>query len=265
MKLAVVIPAAGSSTRYSSAGGVRSKLDEDLGGKPLLQRTVEVFNKLPQVEQIIVAGPHDEHAFAEFRLRHADRLSLLNASVVRGGELQRWQTVKNALEKVSDDCTHIAVHDAARPCVSEELILRVIAAAEKCGAAIPVLDVPDTIKRVDEHKQTIGEVDAVAAMLGVTSSEMPTARRIIETIDRTHLCLVQTPQIFEAEVLKRAYAQSNLSSTDDAGLVERLGVSVMAVAGDSRNIKVTIPSDIDLARAILGVKAPEGRAAHKKF
>ncbi len=265
MKVAVIIPAAGASSRYSAAGGMRSKLEEDLGGKPVLQRTVEVFNRIEDVRQIIVAGPYDEDAFAEFRLRHGDRLSLLNAVLVRGGETHRWQTVKNALDAVHAECTHIAVHDAARPCIAPELIERLFAAAAKSGAAVPVIDVPDTIKRVDPQHQPVGDVDAVAAMLGLTSADAPTARRIIGTVDRTNLCLVQTPQVFEAQLLRRAYAQADLHSTDDSGLVERLGHTVLALTGDQRNIKITVPADIDLARAILGVRAPESRATHKKF
>jgi 2-C-methyl-D-erythritol 4-phosphate cytidylyltransferase len=265
MKVAVIIPAAGASSRYSAAGGMRSKLEEDLGGKPVLQRTVEVFNRLDDVTQIIVAGPFQEDAYAEFRVRHADRLGLLNAVLVRGGETYRWQTVKNALEKVEPECTHIAVHDAARPCIAPELVERLFAAAARCGAAVPVVDVPDTIKRVDPELQPIGEVDAVAVMLGLTSAEAPTARKITGTVDRTNLCLVQTPQVFEANLLRRAYEQTDLSSTDDAGLVERLGHPVMAITGDQRNIKITLPADIELARAILGVRPPESRATHKKF
>jgi 2-C-methyl-D-erythritol 4-phosphate cytidylyltransferase len=86
-----------------------------------------------------------------------------------------------------------------------------------------------------------------------------------ETPDRAGLMLVQTPQVFEVGLLRRAYGQSDLSSTDDATLVERLGERVVVVDGEARNIKITRPADIDLARAILGVKAPEGRASHKRF
>src|SRR5215471_1099273 len=116
MRIAVIIPAAGASSRYLATGGLRSKLDEDLGGKPVLQRTVELFTKHDDVGQIVVAGPADDASFEEFRQRHGDRLGLHGAKLVKGGVTHRYETVKAALAEVADDCTHIAVHDAARPC-----------------------------------------------------------------------------------------------------------------------------------------------------
>src|SRR6185436_8811812 len=116
MRIAVIIPAAGVSSRYIETGGLRSKLDEDLGGKPVIQRTVELFTKHDDVGQIIVAGPADPAAFAEFKDRHNDRLGLLGAKLVVGGVTHRYETVRAALAEVPEDCTHIAVHDAARPC-----------------------------------------------------------------------------------------------------------------------------------------------------
>src|SRR5262245_48657486 len=103
MRIAVIIPAAGASSRYLEMGGLRSKLDEDLGGKPVLQRTVELFTKHDDVVQIVVAGPADEAAFAEFKDRHADRLGLLGAKLCAGGKTHRYETVRNALIEVRDD------------------------------------------------------------------------------------------------------------------------------------------------------------------
>src|SRR4051812_6851441 len=134
MRIAVIVPAAGASARYTAAGGLRSKLDEDLGGKPVIQRTVELFTKHDDVAQIIVAGPADQAAFEEFRQRHGDRLGLLGARLARGGVTHRYETVKAALAEVGADCTHIAVHDAARPCTSFELLERVFAAAKRHNA-----------------------------------------------------------------------------------------------------------------------------------
>jgi len=264
MKVAVIFPAAGASARYAQAGGLRSKLDEDLGGKPILQRTIEVFTKHDDVSQMIVAGPSDSAAFAEFRARHGDRLGLLGARLVPGGATHRWESVKLALACL-EDCTHIAVHDAARPCVSLELIDRVFAAAGRFGAAIPALPVPDTIKRIVQTQEPLTDIDPVAAMLGISGEDRAKAREVRATIDRTDLYLVQTPQVFERSILLAAYAQENLVSTDDAGLVERMGVRVVAVEGDARNIKITFPADVELARAVLGLRPPEGRATHKKF
>ncbi|HBS28071.1 MAG TPA: 2-C-methyl-D-erythritol 4-phosphate cytidylyltransferase [Phycisphaerales bacterium] len=263
MNLAVIIPAAGASSRYSAGGGVRPKIDEDMGGRPVLQRTVELFNALDCVSAIIVAGP--DEAYPEFLTRHGDKLGLLGVRVCRGGKSHRYETVKNALALVPEDCTHIAVHDAARPCASEALIERVLAAAEKHPAVIPAIEVPDTLKRVEAAAVVDKDIDPLDAILGGAGRDRSKVRRVVETVSRERLVLVQTPQVFEAGLLRRAYEQPDLSSTDDAGLVERLGEPVVVVEGDPRNIKITRPPDLEMARKILGVKPPEGRAVHKRF
>ncbi|MCX5689073.1 MAG: 2-C-methyl-D-erythritol 4-phosphate cytidylyltransferase [Planctomycetota bacterium] len=264
MKIAVILPAAGSSKRFSDAGAMRSKLDEDMGGKPVLQRTVEAFNKHDKVSQIIVAGPADDAAMAEFRERHADRLGLLGAKLVKGGADHRYETVRAALAHVSD-CTHVAVHDAARPCITMELMDRIFDAAAVHDAVIPVMPVPDTIKRVRTTQERLTKPDQIAAILGISDEQLPLLREVEATIDRTRLYLVQTPQVFSLELIRQAYDQNDLTSTDDASLVERMGHRVVAVEGDARNIKITYPADADLARAIMGWRSAEGRASHKKF
>ncbi len=263
MRLCVIIPAAGSSSRYRASGGMRSKVDEDLGGRPVLQRTVELFQKLDETDSIIVAGPAEDHeAFIE---RHGDKLGLLGVKVCKGGESHRYETVKNALELVPDDCTHVAVHDAARPCAPVEMIGRVLKAGEKHGAAIPVIDVPDTIKRVEPKAEVDEEVDPLDAILGGAGKDNSSLRKVEETVPRENLVLVQTPQVFALDLIRRAYGQDDLTSTDDASLVERLGEPVVTVEGDARNIKITRPGDLELARKILGLGAPKERAAHKRF
>lgn len=275
---AIVLPAAGAASRYLEAGAVRHKLDEDLGGKPVLQRTVEAFTKFDsddvRIGAIVVAGPHDEADFAEFRERHGDRLSLLGASLVRGGKTHRWETVRAALAAVPSECTHIAVHDAARPCIGYDVMHRVFRACVKFGAAIPGIAAPDTLKRtrVDATLQgDEGEEDKAAAILGLAPKREP-ARVVLETVTRDGVYAVQTPQCFERGVLVKAYAQVDAMNaaelagiTDDAGLVERLGHAVVVVEGDARNVKITRPADLEIARAIMGFRAPEGRATHKKF
>lgn len=269
MKVGVIIPAAGFSARYSEGLETpRSKLDEDLGGRPVLQRTVELFTNYEheevQIGAIIVAGPHEPGAMEAFRARHGDKLGLLGAKLVSGGETHRWQTVKAALEHVPEDCTHVAVHDAARPCASRELLDRVFDAALRFPAVVPGLEVGDTIKRVDHEPVADPKPDPLAAILG-SAGKGPTYRAVRETISRDGLVAIQTPQVFEAGLLRRAYTQEDLASTDDAGLVERLGERVITVPGEARNIKITRPGDIGLARAIMGVSGPDGRAAHKRF
>ncbi len=276
MKLAVIIPAAGASERYAKAAAAqgveiaRSKLDEDLGGRPVLHRTVELFANLAvdgvSVVTIIVAGPADTTAMADFKSRHGDKLGLLGCTVCPGGKTHRYETVRNALALVPKDATHVAVHDAARPCASPELIERVLRAAERHDAVIPGLPVADTIKRVAPEPVKDDAPDPLAAILGdADASRRPALRAVEATLDRANLIAAQTPQVFAADVLRRAYQQKDLTSTDDAQLVERLGVRVTVVAGEARNLKVTVPSDLAIARAVLGLRGPEARAAHLKF
>jgi len=272
MNLAVIIPAAGSSRRYvesALAQGIlapRQKIDEELGGRPLLQRTVELFTKHPDVVVVIVAGPADDAAFAEFNTRHGDKLTVMGVKICRGGREHRYQTVANALALVPESATHVAVHDAARPCASPELIERLLMAARAGhGAVIPGLDVPDTLKRVGEKTVRAEPDDPLAGILGVDPDKQAKGRLVEQTVDRSRLAAVQTPQVFEVALLRRAYAQGDLSSTDDAQLVERLGEPVVLVPGESTNIKVTRAEDLRLARAILGLRGADEKPAHMRF
>ena len=270
MQIAVIIPAAGSSSRFNTGDSgllaPRNKLDEDLGGRPVLQRTVELFNTRPDVCGVIVAGPADDEAFAQFEFRHADKLALLGAVLCRGGKADRWESVRNALEHLPESATHVAVHDAARPVTPPVLIDRVFDLARVHAAVIPAIDCPDTVKRVDPEPVPDTPTDSAAAILGLGADAGDSdLRRVEQTLDRANLVLVQTPQVFERDLLVRAYAQPNLASTDDAGLVERLGEPVIATPGDPANIKITRPADIPVARALGGFKPPSERASHKKF
>lgn len=270
MKLAVIIPAAGTSRRFTESlqgQGIevaRSKLDEDLGGRPVLHRSIELFTNLPQTHIIIVAGPADATAMEAFRLRHGDKLGMLGCKLCAGGKDHRYETVQNALKLVPSECSHVAIHDAARPCTPGELIERVLQAAEDHPAVIPGVPVGDTLKRVGEPiKQQ--SADPLAAILGEGSDRRPALRRVEATVDRANLVGVQTPQVFARELLVRVYAQKNLDSTDDAQLVERLGEAVYVVPGDVRNIKITRAEDVPLARMILGLKGSEGRSSMLRF
>ena len=270
MKIAVIIPAAGMSTRYNSTadsdslGFGRSKLDEDLGGKSVLQRTIELFNTRPEVHQLIVVGPHDPDAMSNFKLRHADRISLLGAELVVGGKNHRWESVRAAMQSVSSDATHVAIHDAARPATPPELIDRVFDAAARFDAVIPTVPVSDTIKRVSsEAIDDLAEADPLASILG--AGEANPMHEVVGGIDRADVVMVQTPQVFGRELIERAYQQSDLSSTDDAGLIERLGERVVTVIGDPRNMKLTHAADLAVLRAVMKVREDKSRASHKRF
>jgi len=272
MNIAVIIPAAGASRRFNTGPDAdasllapRNKLDEDLGGRPVLQRTVELFNTRPEVAAVIVAGPHDDAAFAQFELRHGDKLGLLGATLCRGGPTHRYETVKAALEHVPESASHIAVHDAARPITPSALIDRLFELAERHPAVIPAVEASDTIKRVGVDEVEDAPTDPAAAILGLGSDGPSDLRRVEQTLDRERLVLVQTPQIFDKDLLMRAYQQDELASTDDAGLIERLGEPVIVTPGDPANIKITRPADVPVARALAGFRPPAERATHKKF
>jgi len=262
MRVFVIIAAAGASSRF---GGDRSKLALDLGGKSVLQRSVELFKDHAEVANIFVAGPIADDAFERFRAQHGDMLALLGATLGRGGESHRWETVQSALAHAPEDATHIAVHDAARPGAPAAMITRVFKAAAMHDAVLPGINVADTLKRVTSDIEHLGEVDPMkAALLGEAASGL-TARVVEKTVPRDRLVAAQTPQVFGSDLLRRAYAQNDLASTDDASLVERLGERVLVVEGDPRAMKITRPADVQLLMAMLGLRPPRDRAAHKRF
>lgn len=204
-------------------------------------------------------------------LRHGDRLTLLGAHICKGGRTHRYESVRNAIDQFAEgEATHIAVHDGARPCSSGELLDRVLLAARKFPAVIPAVDLSDTIKRVSAEAVKDDAIDPLADILGTGGGATGGAatdrfRAVEETLSRDRVVAVQTPQVFEVGLLRRAYAQENLESTDDAQLVERLGERVVVVEGDVTNVKITRPSDMKIAMAVLGLKPPAEREAHKRF
>jgi len=251
VKIAVIIPAAGQSTRYLDSGASRHKLDEDIGGRIVLFRTIELFANRDDVATIIVAGPHDADEYDSFRERHGSKFGFFGIKLCKGGKDHRYESVQAALHEVPDDATHVAIHDAARPCASARLIDRVIDAATRFDAVVPAVALSDTIKRVEDAPEAVDD-DPLDAILGEGGKANQSFSRITSTLDRAGLVAVQTPQIFRRELLQHAYAQRNLSSTDDAGLVEMLGEEVMVVEGERRNIKITTAEDLGFARAIFG-------------
>ena len=248
MKLAVIIPAAGASTRF----GFGDKLSQDLGGRAILLRAVEAFTKREETESIVVAAPPDD--IEGFKSRYGPQLSFHGASIVPGGKTERWESVKNALEAIPNDVSHVAVHDAARPNITPELLDRVLDAAAVHDAVIPAIRVASTLKRIGDEKVKSAEDDAIAdAILGNVdeSTGTPAAHLVVETISRENVVAVQTPQVFAYDLFVKAYAQEDLSgATDDAMLVEKLGEPVVVVEGDPRNVKVTTADDLDFIRRL---------------
>ena len=254
-QLTVIIPAAGRGARF---GG--DKLSEDLGGRPVLLRSVEFFAKREDVQQIIVAGPTeaDGRIDGAFESRFGPALSFLGVKIVAGGT-ERTDSVRAALQALPEDCTHIAVHDAARPLLNDALMDRMMEAAAKTPAVIPGVSVRDTLKRVSSESRDLGEspdaiIDDILGDAGRVSAD---ARPVESTVDRNLLVAIQTPQCFERDTLVRAYANESLPQTDDAGILEAQGTEVLVVEGDPSNLKITTREDLVVAEALLKVRKPK--------
>ncbi len=225
--VSVIVPAAGCSERMG--GGVRKPLLE-LGGEPILFRTCRRLRSVPGVLEIIVAAHPEDVAYlqdAAFEQARAAGIDL----VVAGGAC-RAQSVWNALEVVSARAELVAVHDAVRPFVPVDVVQALISTARRRGAAVPVIPLSDTVKRIDGDE-------------------------IIETPRRAGLMRVQTPQVFRSDLLIEAYeyrmATGSLSEyiTDDAQLVEGLSQPVASVLGHPHNRKLTTRGDLELAELLL--------------
>ncbi len=232
--VAVIICAAGVGRRFD---GKKKKQFTDVAGRAVFLHSVELFSSLDSVKQIILAiNPEDMETV---QTRWGANLQFFNVKICIGGS-ERFETVKNALKLVKDNIDLIAVHDAVRCCTKKDWVEDCFEAAEKSQAAILACQVVPTIKRVKDGT-------------------------IIETVARTNLYEAQTPQVFSAEILKKAYDNlQNLDRntiSDDAQLVEALGHKVSIVETDSSNIKITQFSDIPIAEAILKFRPkpkPEG-------
>jgi 2-C-methyl-D-erythritol 4-phosphate cytidylyltransferase len=196
-----------------------------LGGRPVLARAIEAFRCVARFAEIVVALPAERiDEWTELAKTH----NVPPHKICEGGAT-RFLSVQGAMKNLSPECEYIAVHDAARPLVSGELILRVLDVARKHGSAIPVVPMVDSLRRV------------------TANGSWPE--------DRTALRGVQTPQMFRADILRTAYERAAGDNfTDDATAVESVGYTVMLCAGERRNIKITEPEDLIMAEAI--IKSP---------
>lgn len=224
MRHGLVLTAAGSSTRF---GAGASKVLARLGGVPVLVRACRPFLEVAPDLDVVVTCRDEDRADVVAALR--GETALARARVVRGGAT-RQESVRLGIEALDASVEWVLVHDAARPCVTPDLIRRVLAAATARGAAVPALPVADTIHRVD--------VEGV----------------VVESLRRDALRAVQTPQIARRDLLTRAYAHAarfSLAATDEAGLLSAAGIPVATVAGERGNVKITTRDD--LARLELGL------------
>jgi 2-C-methyl-D-erythritol 4-phosphate cytidylyltransferase len=231
MKVAVILPAAGLGTRMAKsqpdAGTHSRKQFLQLEGVPILLHTIRKFACCAAVSEIVVALRGDDIAWVQ-DLLDAEQLSKPVRLVV-GGE-SRQQSVENALSHLDADTALVAVHDAVRPFVELDAVEKVIEEAAACGAAILGIVPVDTVKRVHLN-------------------------RIETTIPRERLVMAQTPQVFSLDIIRAAFAKATADGfvgTDEASLVERLeNVNIHVVPGSDRNIKITKPTDLYLAKLFL--------------
>lgn len=225
--IAVVLAAAGRSTRF---GGREKKPFVSLEGRPVWLRAAELFWNRDEVSKLyLVVAPEDREMF---RSRFAHLIAFANAEVVDGGA-ERTDSVANALARIPADVSFVAIHDAVRPLTPVTLIDAVFATAQRQGAAIPAVAVTDTLKQVEQQ-------------------------RVSATVSRHGLYQAQTPQVFRRDWLVQAYAKRDQLAgpiTDDAQVVEAAGYPVHIVPGSPLNFKITTPEDLELAEAVLKIRA----------
>jgi 2-C-methyl-D-erythritol 4-phosphate cytidylyltransferase len=225
-----IIPAAGVGVRMSSN---KAKQFIDLCGKPILAVTLNHFQKCSLVDKIVVVVSEDDVDYCNREI--VDRYKQSKVCKVVAGGKRRQDSVRKGLEVVGDLCGWVLIHDGVRPLVTTELIEKVIKTAKKSRAVITGLPVKETIKELDDQGM------------------------ILRSVHRSHLWLIQTPQIFQFEDLMLAHQKALDNgweeATDDAFLVEKMGIPVKIIKGEENNIKITTPRDLDIARFLMSKRS----------
>ena len=220
---AVILPAAGKSSRFRDQHYKKpfALLDQ----RAVWLHSAEKFLNRDDVRQVIVViASEDREAF---QTKFGANVAILGVEVVEGGA-SRAESVAKALDRVKEDIEFVAIHDAARPCIADEWVAKIFAAAEASDAAIYAIPVAGTLKKVGAD------------------------HRIEETLSRENIWEAQTPQVFRRQLLVDAYARrGDFQATDDAQLVERLGHPVTVVPGSPINLKITSREDLRLAERSL--------------
>lgn len=209
-------------------GTNRAKQFLDLDSRPLLAMTLQAFQLCDAVDGIVLVVPLSNKDYCQEEIVKRFKLEKIN-EVVPGGK-RRQDSVRLGLEAIRGGCGLVLIHDAVRPMVSTELLERVIAAARMHRAVITGLPVKETVKEVNSRLE------------------------VVKTCDRRRVWLVQTPQVFRYEDISTAHQRAikeGWEVTDDSALIEKLGIPVKVVEGSEKNIKVTTPYDLELARFLL--------------
>lgn len=219
----VVVPAAGSASRMEGT----DKIMAELGGRPVIVHSLLALQECPYVDEIVVVTREDQMADVGQLVRAWDCTKV--SRIVRGGA-SRAESVWIGLNRVDERAKLIGIHDGARPLVSQALLEEVFTVAARTGAAAPAVPVKDTIKAVDD-------------------------REVVEqTVPRENLRAVQTPQVFDAAIIKAALQQAienKVPVTDDCAAVEALGMKISLTKGAYENIKITTQVDLALGEAVL--------------
>lgn len=224
--VAVILAAAGRSSRFNDP--YQKKVYASVHGKPVWQYSAQLFSDHLRIAQIIMTiSPEDKEMVQE---KFAGNLTMLGVEVVLGGE-ERCDSVRNALERIRPEIRWVAIHDAARPCLSRQSLNQVIEEATKHGAAILATPIRSTVKKVDSN-----------------------SKQIVETVSRDGLWQAQTPQVFRFEDLKRGYGALQGKPTDDASVIEKIGIPIRVVEGSETNMKITTKDDLRTVEGLL--KAP---------
>ncbi|MCL2348367.1 MAG: 2-C-methyl-D-erythritol 4-phosphate cytidylyltransferase [Planctomycetaceae bacterium] len=267
-RFAVILVAAGKSTRFAVNPLKKTtpkKPFADLCGKAVWEHSAALFAAHPSVRQILVVLSAEDRSF--FEKRYAGQIAAWSLDLVDGGQ-ERFESVENGLERIRswfgdvvsikerptgteklqtnskftlkrirDDIDFVAIHDAARPCVTKEQVDAVFSTAQRYGAAILASPVVGTLKRVD----TTHAIDTTSGL-----------HDIVETVPRHDLWEAQTPQVFRREWIVEAYhKRGTFHATDDAQLLENIGRGVKIVPSERTNLKITTPFDLAVARQIL--------------
>jgi len=223
MKVGAIVPAAGAGRRMKAD---RPKQFLVLDGVPILVSTLRKLDAATDIDDIVVAAPRE--TLDEVRELISGSAFEKPVTVIGGGE-RRQDSVEMALRQLDFETEIVVVHDGVRPFVTLDEISRVISEARNCGAAIVAIPITDTVKEVQQNL-------------------------VKSTLRREHLVLAQTPQAFRADLLRKAFdaaRKDGYYATDEASLVERIGLDVSVIRGSETNIKITRPTDLSLARFLL--------------
>ncbi len=223
-KTTAIIVAAGSGQRY---GKKLPKQFQEIGGKPLIYHTLKKFETADSINNIVVVAGKDWMSFITREIEETYEFNKITR-IIEGGK-ERQESVYNGLVALQNETDFVAVHDVVRPLVTVSKINEAVAACHKHSAVILAIPPIDTIKQAEN---------------GI----------VVQTLDRSSLWSVQTPQVFKYDLLVQAHQNARkikLAKTDDSGLVELLGHPVRIIPGDYENFKITVPADLKLAELLL--------------